>query len=90
MTKSAVTLENLGAEQRRALALLLKKRKGVDLFASRPIRPATRADGAPLSYAQERLWFLWQIEPSSAAYNINAAIRLHGPLRASALQGGLD
>ncbi|HET9362164.1 MAG TPA: amino acid adenylation domain-containing protein [Vicinamibacterales bacterium] len=41
------------------------------------------------SFAQERLWFLDRLEPGSAAYNIPAAIRLSGPLRAEALNGAL-
>ncbi|MBB3105494.1 hypothetical protein FHR87_003937, partial [Azomonas macrocytogenes] len=39
-----------------------------------------------LSYAQQRQWFLWQLEPDSAAYHIPAALRLKGKLDLSALQ----
>jgi len=39
-----------------------------------------------LSYAQERLWFLWQMEPKSAAYNMAAAVRLEGKLDQEALE----
>jgi len=39
-----------------------------------------------LSYAQERQWFLWKLEPESAAYHIPAALRLHGPLDVPALE----
>ena len=40
------------------------------------------ADGAPipLSFAQQRLWALWQIEPESPVYNVPAALRFRGPL----------
>src|SRR6185503_4736304 len=43
----------------------------------------------PLSYAQERLWFLEQLEPGSGAYNIPAAIRLRGELNVEALKGSV-
>ncbi|HVR98350.1 MAG TPA: condensation domain-containing protein, partial [Thermoanaerobaculia bacterium] len=39
----------------------------------------------PLSFAQQRLWLVHQLEPGSAAYNIPAAYRLRGPLRTGAL-----
>ncbi|MGY2319391.1 condensation domain-containing protein, partial [Pseudomonas sp. SDO5522_S412] len=44
----------------------------------------------PLSYAQQRQWFLWQMEPSSAAYHIPAALRIHGHLDLKALQRSLS
>ncbi len=54
-----------------------------------PIRPARRDGALPLSFAQERLWFLDQLEPGSSFYNIAAAVRLEGPLRAAALERSL-
>ncbi|MEO5814769.1 MAG: amino acid adenylation domain-containing protein [Gemmatimonadaceae bacterium] len=39
----------------------------------------------PASFAQGRLWFLYQLEPDSAAYNIDVAVRLIGDLRVEAL-----
>ncbi|RKH24696.1 non-ribosomal peptide synthetase, partial [Corallococcus sp. CA031C] len=45
-----------------------------------------RGDGLPLSFAQQRLWFIDQLEPGSALYNIPAAVRLEGALEVSALE----
>ncbi len=47
-----------------------------------PVRPG-RARGAalPLSFAQQRLWFLDQLEPGSATYNLPAALRMEGRAR---------
>src|SRR6185436_19240323 len=46
-----------------------------------PIVWAPRDQSLPLSFGQQRLWFLAQLEPESAAYNIPSAFRLEGPLR---------
>jgi amino acid adenylation domain-containing protein len=48
------------------------------------------APGLPLSYAQERQWFLWQLDPHSAAYHIPSALRLKGRLDISALQKSFE
>jgi amino acid adenylation domain-containing protein len=45
---------------------------------------------APLSFAQQRLWFMNQLEPDSPLYNITSARRVHGPLDVRALQQALD
>ena len=45
---------------------------------------------SPLSFAQERLWFLEQLEPGSSAYNICRAARLTGTLNREALEASLN
>ncbi|WP_032807376.1 condensation domain-containing protein, partial [Pseudomonas tolaasii] len=85
-------IESVGAlspEKRKALAILLSQ-KGINLYGIAPI--FRRAAGEPLrlSYAQERQWFLWQLEPDSAAYHIPTALRLRGQLDRSALQRSFD
>nr|WP_285442818.1 non-ribosomal peptide synthetase [Burkholderia glumae] len=54
------------------------------------IEPADRAGPLPLSFAQQRLWFLAQVEGASAAYHIPGALRLRGRLDDHALRGALD
>ena len=45
---------------------------------------------APLSFAQQRLWFLDQLEPNSPRYNVSRALRLKGELKLTVLQEALD
>jgi amino acid adenylation domain-containing protein len=49
-----------------------------------------RDQNIPLSFAQQRLWFLDQIEPNSCSYNIPEAVRLEGKLNLQSLQQALD
>ncbi|MAE65565.1 MAG: non-ribosomal peptide synthetase [Phycisphaeraceae bacterium] len=46
---------------------------------------ADREDDIPLSFAQQRLWFLQQLDPQSRAYHVPAAVRIEGPLDADTL-----
>ncbi|NUP26471.1 MAG: amino acid adenylation domain-containing protein, partial [Nocardia sp.] len=48
-----------------------------------------RPDHIPLSYAQQRMWFLNRFEPDSAAYSIPIVIRLTGQLRIDALRAAV-
>ncbi|GAA1083434.1 amino acid adenylation domain-containing protein [Kitasatospora arboriphila] len=54
-----------------------------------PPRPARDAP-APLSAAQRRLWFVEQLYPGTAAYNVSTAFRLRGPLDTAVLRRSLD
>jgi amino acid adenylation domain-containing protein len=53
--------------------------------AASAVRRLPRDGDLPLSFAQERLWFLHQLQPSSPAYNEFAGMRFDGPLDARAL-----
>ncbi|MGB7921969.1 MAG: amino acid adenylation domain-containing protein [Pyrinomonadaceae bacterium] len=51
---------------------------------------ASREGVLPLSFAQQRLWFLDQLEPDSTSYNIPAAVRLTGQLNVDALERSIS
>ena len=55
-----------------------------------PTAPVARNGELPLSFAQQRLWFLDQLEPNSAVYNIPHAVQLNGPLDLSALERSVN
>ncbi|WP_455926425.1 amino acid adenylation domain-containing protein, partial [Pseudomonas putida] len=54
------------------------------------LRTVPRTGPLPLSAAQSRLWFFWQMEPDSAAYNVPGALRLRGNLDLAALRRAFD
>ncbi|HLL82433.1 MAG TPA: amino acid adenylation domain-containing protein, partial [Longimicrobium sp.] len=55
-----------------------------------PIVPTGRTGPLPLSFAQERLWFLGQLQPGDTSYNVPAAFILGGPLDVDALGRALS
>ncbi|HEY4589948.1 MAG TPA: sulfotransferase, partial [Thermoanaerobaculia bacterium] len=58
--------------------------------AAIPRRAWRAGDLRPVSFAQQRLWFLDQLEPGGFAYNLAGAVRLAGTLDAAALAGALS
>jgi amino acid adenylation domain-containing protein len=59
-------------------------------FSPSPIIRVSRNSPLPLSFAQERLWFLEQLEPGNTGYNICRASRLRGALNFKALESSLN
>ncbi|MDQ3203767.1 MAG: condensation domain-containing protein, partial [Pseudomonadota bacterium] len=85
----ATRFAGLPADKRREFLARMQE-QGVS-FGQLPIPPAAELQTTfELSYAQQRQWFLWQLDPHSSAYNIPAALRLHGPLNVAALRQSFD
>jgi amino acid adenylation domain-containing protein len=78
----------LTADDLELLSYLLLE-EGVEEVASPIIAPRPNPDDLPLSFAQQRLWFIDQLEPGNAAYNIPAAVRLDGRLDVTVLARAL-
>lgn len=77
--------QDLSSTKRALLEMCLRGRVPVRTKAQAIPRRPNGAD-APLSFAQQRLWFLHQMAPASAVYNVPTALRLEGVLNLSALE----
>ncbi|HEX3187059.1 MAG TPA: condensation domain-containing protein, partial [Pyrinomonadaceae bacterium] len=73
MSDYSAALSELSPEKRELLELMLSEE-------------ATATEPLPLSFAQQRLWFIDQLEPGSFLYNICSSVRLQGRLDAWALE----
>ncbi|HEV7216654.1 MAG TPA: condensation domain-containing protein, partial [Chloroflexota bacterium] len=82
----ASRIAQLSPERRELMARLLRERTGAGQGIAR--RPDPLAP-APLSYAQQRLWFLSQLEPDNLAYTILFLVPLPGPWDPTALDRAL-
>src|SRR5262245_42214568 len=84
-TTSALSTSELSAAKRALLEARLRGRN-----RGWPLVGRARRSEAPLSFAQERLWFLDRLQPGSAFYNVPIALRLEGTLDVSALERALS
>ncbi|MEB3279240.1 MAG: amino acid adenylation domain-containing protein [Lyngbya sp.] len=90
--KGAMTPEikqEIGTRKPEILAFL-KQAKATSKSAELAIKPMPRDNKMPLSFAQQRLWFLHQLSPDSQSYNMLDALRLEGVLDIVALENSLS
>ncbi|MGD1897769.1 MAG: amino acid adenylation domain-containing protein [Phormidesmis sp.] len=87
-------LATLTPEQRALLAQKLAAKgleKGLKTLGASAIPSITDRDQPlPLSFAQQRLWFVQQLDPQNTAYNVASVLRLEGALDISALEKSLS
>ena len=74
----------------RALAAYIERtRRSRRRGAQASLRPIDRSEELPLSFSQQRLWFMDQMQPGNPFYNVPAALRLSGSLHVRALEQSL-
>jgi amino acid adenylation domain-containing protein len=74
------------SQKKAEIISFLKAANRTSSFTPTPIVPMGRDGNQPLSFAQQRLWFLDQLVPNNPFYNVPAALRVTGSLNFSALQ----
>src|SRR6266404_3701548 len=84
----AERIATLSPEKRALLESRLKQNNSAKIQLSIPARQNHAP--APLSFAQQRLWFLDQLEPERSIYNMTYGARLQGPLNVQALRSALN
>nr|AYN44351.1 nonribosomal peptide synthetase [Cloning vector H69C977B_s23] len=68
-----------------SLSRVINERHGLRTPSTSGLEHAPESDRIPLSFSQERLWFLEQLYPGTAVHNLSTALRLRGALDSGAL-----
>ncbi|MFN6485611.1 amino acid adenylation domain-containing protein [Nostoc sp. DedQUE02] len=84
------TLRQEIAARKKEIMLFLQQAKQVKTAPQLSIQPVSRDGELPLSFAQQRLWFLHELSPDSRSYNMLLILRLEGSLNIIALQQSLS
>jgi non-ribosomal peptide synthetase component F len=87
--KRAELLKRLSPAQRALLVKELQK-EAAQTNGSHDIPRRSQAGPIPLSFSQQRLWFLSQVDPDTPLYNVPEAIELKGQLNVAALEQSLN
>ncbi len=90
--KGAMTPELMAAlkANKEELIRLLQQAADTDQTLTEPLTACASSKLVPLSYAQQRLWFLYKLEGRSSTYNILMASRFHGALNIDVLTRSFD
>ena len=90
MSNLAEQLEALSPKKRELFQLLLEKKQKQNAAANLVITKRPHNGAVPLSFAQQRLWFLDQWQPGTSLYNLPGGLRLLGQLDQTALEKSLN
>jgi amino acid adenylation domain-containing protein len=85
VTGSCIELKDILMENLARIAQHLERE-----IVAGPIEVIPRDGHPPLSFAQERLWYLDRLEPNSTTYNIRCAVRMAGPLNVAILERSIN
>src|SRR6185295_20744 len=88
VAQNAARSFDLSARKRALLEKMLRQ-EGLPAALPERIRRRGETGPAPLSFAQQRLWFFDQIEPGGSVYNLSLTVRLTGVLAPGALESAL-
>ena len=86
---NASACERLGALSPAKRALFESRYRSASPSPDQIIGARERVSPAPMSFAQQRLWLLAQIESETSAYNVSDVVRIRGPLDAMALANSI-
>lgn len=78
------------SEKKHALLKKLLQEEGVKTSTHQKIKVRKSTENTPLSFAQERLWFMDQFDAGNSVYNITVSVRLKGSLDVSIFESCLD
>ncbi|GAB1541024.1 hypothetical protein NUACC21_36930 [Scytonema sp. NUACC21] len=84
--QDVLTPELLNDIKRFKEKIILLLQKGTETDQTIALRPMERNEHIPLSFAQQRMWFLQQLDVNSSFYNLPAAMRFEGNLDVTALE----
>src|SRR5829696_7183199 len=85
MSDSHAHLNTLSLEKRSLFVMRMRQARR-EASQSQTIRKKEDSHNSTVSFAQQRLWFLNQLQPDSCYYNVPAAMRLRGRLKQEALE----
>src|SRR5215213_4439173 len=89
MSSIVERVSELSDAKRKLLLQRLRKESAQQAASARAISPRPAGAHAPLSFAQQRLWFLDRLTSDSPFYNMHAAVRLTGALDLGLFEGAV-